>query len=207
MRLIYVYDPLCSWCYGFRPTWQAIRAGLPEKISVETRLGGLAPDDDQPMPAHMSLKLAQTWRQIEKQCSVPFDHSYWDQVPNPPRTTYIAGRAVRAAEQLGIDEWQMVHAIQDAYYTQARNVWQAKVLTQIASQMGVNAEQFAALLNSDALRAQHEAEVNETYHMGVQGYPSLVFDDGQQLGLLPINYGDPGYTLGVLESLSTSPQT
>ena len=207
MKLIYVYDPMCSWCYGFRPTWQAIRAGLPEGISVETRLGGLAPDDDKPMNSLLRDKLAGTWKRIEKQCGVPFDHSYWNQEPNPPRTTYIAGRAVRAAEQMGVGEWQMVNAIQDAYYTQARNVWKADVLAQIAAEMGVDAEAFTTLLGSDELHASHDDEVNATYQMGVQGYPSLVFDDGEQLGLLPLDYGNPDYTLEVLRALSTSPQT
>ncbi|MGD2005884.1 MAG: DsbA family protein, partial [Pseudomonadales bacterium] len=117
--LIYVYDPMCSWCYGFHPTWKAILQGLPDGVTVQTRLGGLAPDSNTPMSDAMRDKLAATWHRIESTCQVSFDHGYWDQRPNPPRSTYIAGRAVRAAQSMGLAEWNMVEAIQDAYY-QAR---------------------------------------------------------------------------------------
>lgn len=203
MKLIYAYDPMCSWCYGFHPTWQGIRSRLPEGIEVEMRLGGLAPDDDQPMNGLMRDKLASIWHRIEKKCGVRFNHMYWDQSPNPPRTTYIAGRAIRAAEQLGVGEWQMLTAIQTAYYQQAKNVWQAQVLADIAAEQGVDRDQFVALLGSDAIRKAHQAEVDETYEMGIQGYPSLVFDDGEQLALLPIEYRNPDYTLTVISALNT----
>ena len=36
--LVYVHDPMCSWCYGFRPTWVGLRAILPQ-CTVCGRLG------------------------------------------------------------------------------------------------------------------------------------------------------------------------
>ena len=200
-KIIYVYDPMCSWCYGFRQTWQAIQAGMPEGVQIETRLGGLAPDDQQPMPDAMRDKLASTWHRIEELCQVPFDHSYWKQQPNPPRTTYIAGRAVRAAQSLGGDEMQMVRAIQDAYYQQGQNVWRAEVLIQLAEDLGLDRTKFSLALDSNAIRQAHEREVNATYAMGVQGYPSLVWQDGEQRGLLPIDYANPQTVLDVVNQL------
>ncbi|MEF1187337.1 DsbA family protein, partial [Vibrio sinaloensis] len=23
-KLYYVYDPMCSWCWGYKPTWRAV---------------------------------------------------------------------------------------------------------------------------------------------------------------------------------------
>ena len=39
-RLIYGFDPLCGWCYGFGPVLQAVRAELPD-LAIDLRLGGL----------------------------------------------------------------------------------------------------------------------------------------------------------------------
>lgn len=199
--LIYVYDPMCSWCYGFRSTWKAIVQGLPESVTVQTRLGGLAPDSDLPMSDAMRDKLAATWHRIESMCQVSFDHGYWDQRPNPPRSTYIAGRAVRAAQSMGLSEWDMVEAIQNAYYQFRANVWDAKVLVEIAQELGLDGDAFAAALES--IRAQHEQEVQTTARMGVTGYPSLVWEHQGELGLLPIDYGQAHTTLAVIKQLST----
>ena len=199
--LIYVYDPMCSWCYGFRPTWKAILQGLPDGVTVQTRLGGLAPDSNTPMSDAMRDKLAATWHRIESMCQVSFDHAYWDQRPNPPRSTYIAGRAVRAAQSMGLAEWDMVEAIQDAYYQSRANVWDTQVLVEIAKKLGLDGDGFAAALEN--IRAQHELEVRATAQMGVTGYPSLVWEQAGELGLLPIDYGQAQTTLAVIRQLST----
>ena|GEM_PF-6222649 len=62
--LYYVHDPMCSWCWGYRPTWQRLRAALPTDIQVIPLLGGLAADTDQPMSEAMQARLQQTWRTI-----------------------------------------------------------------------------------------------------------------------------------------------
>ena len=48
-RLIYVHDPMCSWCWGFAETWQTLTEQLPADMPVVRLLGGLAPDSDEPM--------------------------------------------------------------------------------------------------------------------------------------------------------------
>ena len=42
-RLIYAFDPLCGWCYGFAPALRALRQALPA-LEVELRIGGLHHD-------------------------------------------------------------------------------------------------------------------------------------------------------------------
>lgn len=55
--LYYIHDPMCSWCWGFTPIWQKIRAQLPADLPVVYLLGGLAPDSDDPMPQSMQATL------------------------------------------------------------------------------------------------------------------------------------------------------
>ena len=51
--LIYVHDPMCSWCWGFRPTFERLCDALSGEATVMRLLGGLAADSDQHMPAEM----------------------------------------------------------------------------------------------------------------------------------------------------------
>lgn len=54
MRLIYVADPMCSWCYGFGPQLADLRArladtlGAPVPVTLVT--GGLRPGQREPLP-------------------------------------------------------------------------------------------------------------------------------------------------------------
>jgi len=130
--LIYVHDPMCSWCYGFRPTWQALKKQLPKTLPVVSLLGGLADDSDVPMAPETAAYLKEVWTRIESVCAVPFNYSYWEQKPLPPRTTYIACRAVIAAERLAGRGEAFAERIQDAYYNEATNVWDVEVLVNLA---------------------------------------------------------------------------
>ena len=121
--LIYVHDPMCSWCYGFRPTWKLLKARLPDNLPVVSLLGGLAADSDAPMAEEMVEYLKRTWDRIQSTCGVAFNHTYWDQTPPPPRTTYISCRAVIAAERLAGRGEAFGERIQDAYYMEASNIW------------------------------------------------------------------------------------
>jgi putative protein-disulfide isomerase len=56
-HLYYFHDPMCSWCWAFRPLWNEILTGLPENVIVQRILGGLAPDTDQPMPIEMQIQI------------------------------------------------------------------------------------------------------------------------------------------------------
>ena len=62
--LYYVIDPMCSWCWAFKPEWEKVRAGLPQDVGVRYVMGGLAPDSDEPMPAQMRDYLQNVWRTI-----------------------------------------------------------------------------------------------------------------------------------------------
>ena len=42
--LYYIHDPMCSWCWAYRPTLMQLRENLPDDIRWQNVLGGLAPD-------------------------------------------------------------------------------------------------------------------------------------------------------------------
>ena len=172
--LIYVHDPMCSWCYGFRPTWKALKAQLPDNLPVVSLLGGLAADSDVPMPEDMVEYLKRTWDRIQSTCGVTFNHTYWEQTPPPPRTTYISCRAVIAAERIAGRGEAFGERIQDAYYTEARNVWDFDTLCDLAEAFGFRRDSFAEALASDDVRAVHEEQRQLAERLQVDGYPSVL---------------------------------
>jgi len=62
--LLYVYDPMCSWCWGYRSTWLTLQDKLSEQVDIKYLVGGLAEYSDVPMPENMQHILQRTWRKI-----------------------------------------------------------------------------------------------------------------------------------------------
>ncbi len=119
-HLFYIFDPMCSWCYAFAQSWSSLQQVLPAQVRITYVLGGLAPDTTEPMSAAMRSMIQQTWRKIEKTVpNVYFNYDFW--VRNTPiRSTYLACRAVLAAEKQDLAaSLAMFQAIQTAYYQHA----------------------------------------------------------------------------------------
>lgn len=204
--LIYVYDPMCSWCYGFRPTWKALKSQLPEGLPVVSLLGGLADDSDVSMPEDMVKYLRRTWSQIESTCGVPFNHAYWDQIPLPPRTTFISCRAVIAAERLAGRGEAFAERIQDAYYTEVQNVWDLNILCDLAEAFGFNRSSFADALVSDDVRAVHEEQRQLAERLQVKGYPSVLLIHQGKAFPIPVRHQGADVMLGDISDLLSESQ-
>jgi len=178
--LYYVHDPMCSWCWGFRPAWQEVQqevqSALKDKIRVQYVLGGLAADSDLPMPAEMQANIKDTWAHIQKEipCTA-FNFDFWTQ-NQPRRSTYPSCRAVIAASLQGQDKAgeNMLLAIQQAYYLQAKNPSDSDVLIQLSADCGLDSERFATDLFSDKCEQLLQQDLQLAKQLDVHSFPSLV---------------------------------
>lgn len=177
--LYYFHDPMCSWCWGFRPTWLKLQNSLPETVAVEYVLGGLAPDNDQAMPIRMQAMLKNTWQRIHDELGTEFNFDFWDN-NTPRRSTYPACRAVIAANQQG-KEQEMIHAIQQAYYLRALNPSDDAVLKQLAAELHLDETRFSHDLNSDESQQSLDRQTKLTKSWMIPGFPSLVLQCQTQL--------------------------
>ena len=205
--LYYIHDPMCAWCWGFVPVWQAIQKSLPNNVNTRYVLGGLAPDSDQVMPLAMQQYIQSNWKRIQQVVpTTQFNDDFWTQC-QPRRSTYPACRSVLAAKEQGAQyEQQMIQGIQQAYYLNAENPSDNEVLVLVAGRIGLNTERFIQHLNSAEVQQQLDNDI-QLYHQlsektGVSGFPSLVLKVGSNYQALPIDYHNPRITLNVIGECS-----
>lgn len=190
-KLIYVHDPMCSWCFGFSKVYQQLTEQLPENVALIRLLGGLAPDTDEIMPESTRQMVQQNWRRIEQHIpGVEFNYDFWTKC-QPRRTTYPACRAVIAAREQG-DEYDisMTRQIQQAYYRQARNPSDNETLIELAGEIGLDQERFSAQLVAEHTQQRLLDEIANTRAIGVSGFPSLVLQNDDGLQSVLVNYTD-----------------
>ncbi len=187
--LIYVHDPMCSWCFGFSKTLQTLLDELPAGIKVQRLLGGLAPDSNETMPESTRNMVRQNWQRIEQAIpGVLFNYDFWDNC-EPRRTTYPACRAVIAARQQGDDfDDLMTRQIQQAYYRQARNPSDDSTLIELAAEIGLDQQTFSDDLASNETQQSLLEEISLSRSLGVNGFPSLVLECNGRYELIHTNY-------------------
>ncbi|MEQ1557708.1 MAG: DsbA family protein [Methyloglobulus sp.] len=190
-KLYYFHDPMCSWCWAFRPLWNEIVAGLPDNVQCQRIMGGLAPDTDQVMPIEMQAKLQGIWQKIQQ--TVPdtqFNFEFWEKC-TPRRSTYAACRAVIAARrQNGQYEETMILAIQQAYYLEARNPADKGTLIELANEIGLDRVIFSADIDSPAVQQTLLSEIELTSRLEVKGFPTLVLEREGVFTTIKYDYAD-----------------
>ena len=191
--LYHVHDPMCSWCWGYRQTWDALRTQLPAAITVVTVLGGLAPDTDEPMPIEQRQAIAGYWRKVSELTGAEFNFDFWRQC-TPRRSTYPACRAVLAAAHQGAEQ-QMIEAIQQAYYLRAMNPSDNSVLIALAIELELNEAQFSRDITSAEIQRELEENFSLRRRIHVNSFPSLVLEVENELTNVEVDYLDHRPTL------------
>lgn len=184
--LMYIYDPMCSWCWGYQATWQLLQEKLSSILNVQYVVGGLAVDCDEPMSRDMQQFLQQTWRNINAQLGTEFNFDFWTQC-QPRRSTYPACRAVIAAREQGLEQ-AMYLAIQQGYYLHAKNPSDNSTLVRMAASIGLNTNTFENALHSEKINQQLLTEIAFARQLPLNGFPSLVLAINNQFIPIELDY-------------------
>jgi putative protein-disulfide isomerase len=188
-RLLYVMDPMCSWCWGFAPVAQALIAQA-ERAGVKTHLlmGGLRTGNGAALEPATRAYILEHWQAVHEATGQPFDRR--DPLPEGfVYDTEPACRAVATVRSLDPDSaWPMVQRIQQGFYAQGRDVTRAEVLVELAEAAGVPRIEFAGAYDTQAM---HEATARDfawVKDLGIAGFPTLLAEREGQLALLTNGY-------------------
>ncbi len=200
--LYYVHDPMCSWCWAFRPSLIVLLEELTKQINVVRLLGGLAPDSDVPMSDETRAYVQSNWQAVEQQVpETKFNYDFWVKC-NPRRSTYPACRAVIAARQQG-DEFDpaMTFVIQQAYYLQARNPSDTSNLIELAEGLGLDKNKFSVDIQSPDTDEILRQEIKQSRRLGLNSFPGLLLVNGDKQVRIEPDYINPEVMLNLITAV------
>lgn len=199
---------MCSWCYAFSQSWNALLKALPRNIEIVYLVGGLAPDTTEPMPLTTQKMVQQAWQRIEQTVpSVHFNWDFWSR-NTPIRSTYPACRAVLAAKKQRTEaEVEMIRAIQTAYYQQAKNPSLAETLHACAHEIGLDVSTFIEDLKSSAIENELQQQIQQARSMDVHSYPSLRLVNNNTVFPIAIDYLNHQTMLDAIKTIEADGKT
>ncbi|HJW55184.1 MAG TPA: DsbA family protein [Burkholderiaceae bacterium] len=191
--LIYIADPMCSWCYGFGPELATLLQGLPE-LPLEIMVGGLRIHNPKAMDEASRATLLSHWKQVEQASGRPFVHGALAS-PDFVYDTEPACRALVAARMLApAASLYVFHAIQHAFYATGWDVTQGDVLAQVAStalaETGFTIEPaaFRAKWTAPETIAATAEDFDQVRRWGISGFPALLLERDGNLDLVTSGY-------------------
>ena len=187
-ELIYIADPMCSWCWGFAPVMARIATQINGRAQLRILPGGLRVGTQTALGAQGAAEIMHHWHEVAERSGQTFG---LDQ-PLQADFVYDTGPACRAVSVmtrvLPSQALAYLHALHNAFYAQRRDLTSPQVLVACAEPFGFSSQAFADLLADKAASEAFEADWDEVRAYGIDGFPSVLVRDGEQLQRLTIGY-------------------
>jgi len=193
MNLIYIADPMCSWCYGFGKSMDALLAQPGEFAPLQLALvmGGLRPYTTEPLAPGRADELFGHWQHVHDASGLPFAPAPHGALHAPGFVydTEPASRATIAVRTHWPQHvWRYFKAVQHAFYAEGRNVTQPEVLADIAEQHGLPRRDFATAFAAEEMREATKRDFAQSQAWGIRGFPALIAEAGGALHMVAQGY-------------------
>lgn len=191
-RLIYLADPMCSWCWAFSPEIEALRRRFADRVQFEL-IAGVLRTGGQALSSQQSAKLGIYWQTVMDKTGQEFNVDFKPE-PDFCYDTEPACRAlVTLRNQLPGREWEYLAALQEAFYVRHQDITRAKVLADLASVVtGVDAEAdaeaFARQMQNLEMREQLQNDLTCRLEYGIDGFPTLLWVQAEKTVMLAHGY-------------------
>jgi putative protein-disulfide isomerase len=190
-KLLYVGDPMCSWCWGFANVISELLENYEDKLEFEILLGGLRPTNDVKVDEKMKDFLLHHWTEVNKRTGQKFDHTILDQL-GWIYNTEPACRAVATLRELegSSKALHFFNHLQKAYYAEGNIITTDDVIKTQATNFGIETEAFMKKFSSDTAKQKIFHEFGTVQQIGIQGFPTLLFIKGDSASLVATGYSD-----------------
>ncbi|WP_229374540.1 DsbA family protein [Fibrella rubiginis] len=191
-RIIYVYDALCGWCYGFSPVIRRLHDTYQDQFTFDVMSGGMMTGPRiQPISESMGY-IKSALRIVEENTGVLFGEAYVDNILNPG--TYLSdsnkpGQAMTLFRvlQTGRDI-EFAATLQNALYRDGIDLNVDANYGPLVETYDVDPDEFVAHLNDEAIIDQTQQEFALVAQMGINGFPSVIVEKGEELFLVARGY-------------------
>jgi putative protein-disulfide isomerase len=187
--LVYVGDPMCSWCWGFAPVLERIveTHRLPREIVV----GGLRPGAAaQPLDERLLGVLLHHWEQVEATTGQPFDRSAlaarsrdWRYDTEPAAAAVVTMRAFAPDVELAF-----FTRLQRAFYAEGADLTDPAAYPPLLDGFPVDVAGFVAAMRSAEMRRAARADFAEARRLGVTGFPTTLVRLGGRYRMIAAGY-------------------
>ncbi|MDD2222459.1 MAG: DsbA family protein [Gammaproteobacteria bacterium] len=188
-QLIYILDPMCSWCWGFNPVLQQVlKHAQAAGVKVTLRVGGLRTGQQAVLDQSKREYILQHWRSVAETTGQSFNFA--DALPSGfLYNTEPACRALVVAREL--DDtlmFNLLDRLQQAFYQDAIDITQPRVLRELAVAAGYSSEAFCSAFDAADTHAATQAEFAWVHNLAVSGFPTLLAQHQQQYALISNGY-------------------
>ncbi len=187
-EIIYVGDPMCSWCWGFSPVLESIRQFLGDRLSLKLMVGGLRVDFAEIWDERFKGFLKHHWEDVHNKTGQPFSHDFF-QRKQFDYITEAPCRAVVTLRKLSPENvFSYFKTLHHGFYAENQDITEAKTLSELAKPYDISPNHFIETFQSPEIIEETKMDFYKAKELGVRGFPSIVLKDGEKQSFLTVGY-------------------
>ncbi len=185
-RLIYGFDPICGWCYGFIPTLRNFAKNNPN-VEIEVVLGGLFTDQlDRPYTSLVE-HITKNFPIVTAATGQAPSDAFWAHIKD---TTSIVASEPPTHAVLQVKELEpqravdFAHLLQEAHFQKGQSFNDAKTYDEISKNHGFPKLDTDAILGASTRDPLVAQSIMRFRSFGMQSFPTtlVVTEDDVVLG-------------------------
>jgi putative protein-disulfide isomerase len=204
-KLIYVFDPLCGWCYGFANVVSELHSKYADRYEFDIVSGGMVRGASIAPMAKMHDYIKGAYPRLEQMTGAKFGTPYLEKLL--PSTTILMDSHMPsyALEAVRLQDEKLLipfaHSMQRAHYMEGIDYNLTENYLPLVTALGMDAQLFAEQVVSEEVKYATEQNFAWCANIGVQSYPTLIMETEKGLFLVAQGYRSLPDVELVLESI------
>ena len=195
LELIEHTDPYCTWCWGAEPILRKIEEVYAAQVRIAFRMGGLVADISTFYDPSNRIggpkwyeQVAAHWLEASARHGMPVDERIFFDLKDSGFSTFPASIAYKSAQfQDEASANIFLRRMREGAAAERRDIQRLDVQRELAEEVGLDGERFAADIESGRAAQAFEEDLSECRRRGISGFPTFLVrnpQDGQEI-LLP----------------------
>ncbi|MDX2129145.1 MAG: DsbA family protein [Chloroherpetonaceae bacterium] len=190
-RIIYIYDALCGWCYGFSEVIVTLEKTFQDILTFQVLNGGMIMGDRVKPISETRWYIESAYPIVEAKTGVQFGEAYLNGILKsgqilsdslPPALAFNALKGQTKLTQIGL-----ASSIQRLLYIEGKNLNEPDSYRSLSEECGISFELFLSKFKSEETLKETQIEFQQVKSLGVNGFPTVLFDSGNRI--YPITSG------------------
>jgi putative protein-disulfide isomerase len=191
-RIIYIYDALCGWCYGFSPVMKKVFEKYKDELDFDVLSGGMMMGDRVGAIDEVAPYIKTAYKQVENVTGIKFGENYINNVLLPGTAilnSEMPGIAMTVFKQFQAENAVLfAHDLQKAIYFDGIDLNEADNYIPLIEKYNINSKIFLAVMKSEESKDRTFDEFQFVGEMGISGFPTVLFAKGSEGYVLTRGY-------------------
>lgn len=187
-EIIYIGDPMCSWCYGFSPTIQHLYQKHKNTVKMRLVVGGLHAGDNCIQTPERIQFLRDHWKEIGDRSGQAFKFDILENEGWHYETERCCRAVVTVRKLKPGSEYPYFANIQAGFYAENKDTNSDDMFADAATEYGIDRDEFLNVMNAEDTRQETAADFQWSRSTGVNGFPTVLVKDEKGLAALTMGY-------------------